>query len=232
MALPGDISTVALSGKYLQLDGSPAAGTVTFTLSQSIADSTGSVILPKGGITVTLDNNGSFTISLPATDDTDLHPTGFVYQVREELTTPKTTRSYAISLPTSPSTVNLAAVAPVADVGAVSAYVLKSGDTMTGDLTLTGGNVIAGTAGKGFQVKEGSNAKMGTATLVAGTKVVSNTSVTANSRVFLTVQSLGTVTAPKAIAVTARTAGTSFTITSADATDTSVVAWTLLEPAA
>lgn len=86
-------------------------------------------------------------------------------------------------------------------------------------------------AGKGLRVKEGSNAKQGTSTLVAGTVTVSNTSVTANSRILLTVQSLGTVTAPKAIAVTARTASTSFTITSEDATDTSVVAWQIFEPA-
>ena len=48
--------------------------------------------------------------------------------------------------------------------------------------------------------------------------------------ILLTAQSLGTVTAPKALAVTARTPGTSFTITSADATDTSVIGYTILEP--
>lgn len=91
-------------------------------------------------------------------------------------------------------------------------------------------DVIVTTAGKGLKVKEGSNARMGTSTLSAGSVVVSNTSVTANTRIFLTVQSLGTVAAPKAVAVTARSANTSFTITSADATDTSVVAWMLVEP--
>lgn len=84
--------------------------------------------------------------------------------------------------------------------------------------------------GNGVQVTEGTNAKQGTATLVAGTKVVANTAVTANSRIFLTVQSLGTVTSPHALAVTARTAGTSFTITSADNTDTSTVAYEIFEP--
>ena len=71
---------------------------------------------------------------------------------------------------------------------------------------------------------------LGVATLVDGTVTVSTAKVTTNSRIFLTVQSLGTVTAPVAIAVTARTASTSFTITSADATDTSVVAWQIIEP--
>ena len=87
------------------------------------------------------------------------------------------------------------------------------------------------TAGYGLQVKEGSNAKQGAATLVAGTVTVSNTSVTANSRIFLTAQSLGTVSTPQALAVTARSAGTSFTITSASSSDTSVVAWEIFEPA-
>jgi hypothetical protein len=93
------------------------------------------------------------------------------------------------------------------------------------------GNIVAALAGAGYLVKEGSNAKMGVATLVGGTVTVSTTKVTASSRIQLTTQALGTVTAPKAIAVTARTAGTSFTITSADATDTSTVAWLIMEPA-
>jgi hypothetical protein len=86
-------------------------------------------------------------------------------------------------------------------------------------------------AGKGIYVKEGSNATMGTATLSSGTVTVNTTKVTANSRIFLTIQSLGTVSVPKEIGVTARTAGTSFTITSADNTDTSVVSWIIIEPA-
>lgn len=102
-----------------------------------------------------------------------------------------------------------------------------------GSFTVFGGQATAlacGTAGGGLAIKEGANARSGVATLAAGTVTVANTSVTANTRIQLTVQSLGTVTAPKAVAVTGRTAGTSFTITSADATDTSVVAWLLVEP--
>jgi len=96
--------------------------------------------------------------------------------------------------------------------------------TLLGDFKL-------GTAGNGLYIKEGTNATMGVATLVGGTVVVSTTKVTATSRITLTIQSLGTVATPMAIGVTARTAGTSFTITSADATDTSVVGWQIFEPA-
>jgi hypothetical protein len=100
--------------------------------------------------------------------------------------------------------------------------------TVSGDVS-SGGNFVVTTAGKGLQIKSGTNARIGTATLAAGTVTVSNTSVTTSTRIFLTVQSLGTVSAPQPIAVTAQTAGASFVITSSDNTDTSVVAWMLVE---
>lgn len=95
--------------------------------------------------------------------------------------------------------------------------------SITGDLKLT-------TAGNGIYIKEGTNATMGICTLVLGTCTVNTTKVTANSRIQITAQSLGTVAVAQAIAVTARTAATSFVITSANATDTSVVAWIIVEP--
>ena len=75
------------------------------------------------------------------------------------------------------------------------------------------------------------NERMGIATLTAGTVTVSNTIVTATSRIFLTAQSLGTITVPAAYAISARTATTDFTILSSDASDTSEVAWMIVEPA-
>lgn len=100
----------------------------------------------------------------------------------------------------------------------------------TGDI-LDNGNIKLTTAGNGLYIKEGTNATMGVVTLVAGTATVSTTKVTANSRIFLTAQSLGTVTLGQGLAVSARSAGTSFTILSQSAVDTSVVAWHIFEPA-
>jgi hypothetical protein len=81
----------------------------------------------------------------------------------------------------------------------------------------------------GISVGEGTNLRMGRATLVAGTVTVSNTSVTAITEIFLTCQTPGGT--PGFLRVSARTAGTSFTILSSNAADTSVVAWLLVEPA-
>lgn len=104
--------------------------------------------------------------------------------------------------------------------------------TFGSDQSLTvAGNIISSAVGKGFQVKEGSNAKMGTATLNGTTAVVvSNTSVTATSRIFVTTNaSGGTVGVPY---VDTRSAGTSFSLKSTNAADTSTVAWVIFEPSA
>jgi hypothetical protein len=97
------------------------------------------------------------------------------------------------------------------------------------DKLATDDDFLVNVAGKGVRIKEGTNAKMGTGTLAGGTLVVANTSVTATSRIFLTAQSVGGTAG--ALAVTARTAGTGFTVTSTSGADTSVFAYLIIEPA-
>lgn len=116
--------------------------------------------------------------------------------------------------------------APVAGTNATItnpyAFWVKAGlSRLDGGLTMT-------TAGSGISIKEGTNATMGSATLSSGTVTVSTTKVTANSRIILTINSSsGTVGTPY---VSARSAGTSFTITSTSGSDASTVAWVILEP--
>jgi pectin methylesterase-like acyl-CoA thioesterase len=105
---------------------------------------------------------------------------------------------------------------------------------ISASLTLETGNIVSGefiakTAGKGISIKEGTNARMGVATLVAGTVVVNTTAVTANSRILLTTQSIGGTAG--FLVVLARTPGANFTISSSSGTDTSIVAWMIIEPA-
>jgi hypothetical protein len=91
-----------------------------------------------------------------------------------------------------------------------------------------GSAVIQG-AGNGLRIAEGANAKMGVSTLVAGTVVVATTAVAANSRIMLTCQDPNGGT-PGAEYVSARTAATSFTITSTNVLDTCIVAWMIVDP--
>lgn len=93
-----------------------------------------------------------------------------------------------------------------------------------GDFKLT-------TAGNGFAIKEGgAGDTMGVATLVGGTVVVNTTKVTANSRIFLTGEG-GNIVNLGSYSVSARTAGTSFTILSSNILDTNTVGWIIIEPA-
>lgn len=80
----------------------------------------------------------------------------------------------------------------------------------------------------GLAVAEGSNCKQGIAALTAGSVIVANTSVTANSRILLTSNTDGG--SPGFVRVSARTPGTSFTITSSNGADTSTIAYEIFEP--
>jgi hypothetical protein len=96
-------------------------------------------------------------------------------------------------------------------------------------LRLGAGSLNVQTAGQGVKIAEGSNAKQGTIVLNGTTAVVvSNTSVTASSRIFMTHQSISG--APGVPYVSARTPGTSFSVTSAASTDLGTVAYEIFEP--
>lgn len=100
--------------------------------------------------------------------------------------------------------------------------------TVANRVDVVGADLDIATLGRGLQINEGANARMGIATLVAGAAVVNNTTVTANTRIFLTPQATGGTVG--AIRVSGRTPGTSFTIASNQAGDTSPVAWLMIEP--
>lgn len=102
-----------------------------------------------------------------------------------------------------------------------------------GDVTAIDSNLICSAAGKGLQLKSGTGARAGNATLVGGTVTVANTTVTANTVVIPSRKTPGgTLGNSLSYSVSA---GTSFTITSVDATgvlsalDTSVCSFLLIE---
>ncbi|MEW2570507.1 glycosyl hydrolase family 28-related protein [Streptomyces sp. NPDC047070] len=124
--------------------------------------------------------------------------------------------------------------APPADVAGnlnVGGYLAAASGQSNGVWNLWAGAINAlniGSAGGGIAIKEGANARMGVATLVGGTVTVANTSVTATTRIAVFRQAAGGTLGHLSAT---RTAATSITITSSSATETSVVAWVLYEPA-
>lgn len=90
----------------------------------------------------------------------------------------------------------------------------------------TGKDLSVGVVGKTLKIKEGSNAKMGTVALSSGHVTVSTTALTSSSRIFLQHQ---TGSSPGFLYVSNRINGTSFDITSSNGSDSSTIAWLLIE---
>ena len=100
-----------------------------------------------------------------------------------------------------------------------------------GNITATNGNLSLAHAGNKLLIAATSSAtcSAGTFTLAgAATTVVSNSAVTANSLIFLQTAALGTVTAASTLAITSQSAGTSFTVTPSQSTDTSTVNYLII----
>ena len=111
MALPTNLSTVTVNGTYKNFLGNAVAGQVRFSLNSTpLVDSAEDIIVVPVSVTVNLDTNGSFTVTLPATDDPDVYPTGTQYLVEESFIGG---RSYYISLPAATSPVDISDIAPV-----------------------------------------------------------------------------------------------------------------------
>jgi hypothetical protein len=123
MPLTSNLSTVTVSGTYVDIQGNPIAGQVGFTPRAVLTDTVANQIVVPKKVTVTLDINGSFSTTLPATDDTDLTPYNFTYYVEELFTGGRT---YDINVPAG-SSLNLADVAAaILSTGAGNTYITTS----------------------------------------------------------------------------------------------------------
>lgn len=78
-----------------------------------------------------------------------------------------------------------------------------------------------------LNIPTGSNAAAGTGTLSGGTATISTTAVTSSSLIFLT-DTASSVTNVGTLTVSAKSAGTSFTVTSANVLDSSTFNWLIV----
>lgn len=155
MPLPGNISLVTVTGQFLTYVGASCTGTVTFRPSGDpwLKDASADATLVPGDIVCTLDVDGKLVgpvgavgvddvgVLLPATDDSDLAPTGFVYDVTVTLSG-QPAQEYSIALPAAETTVDLADLAPVTPVEGGGTTVVTSVNGITpnssGAVTLPG----------------------------------------------------------------------------------------------
>ncbi len=139
------LDLVTVTGQVLTLDGQPAVGKITFDTAVQLVDTTtGQAIFPLP-LTVRLDGSGTFTIDLPATDDPDLAPTGWTYQVTVDVTGSKR-RQFPLEIPVATAgPLELFLAAPVATSPGV--YITRGLQGDPGPTGPTGPTGPAGAAG-------------------------------------------------------------------------------------
>lgn len=122
MPLPEDVSTCLVTGSYVGFDGEPALGEVHFypTVSE-LRSASGVTILRSTEPLVAVLVNGELSISVPATDDPDLTPTGWGYKVVERFVNRTNDPVYSILAPAVG--VDLPTALPAAPVSALAPFV-------------------------------------------------------------------------------------------------------------
>lgn len=111
--LPDGIPTVTVTGRYLSLNdgGQPLSGQVIFRAPSLITFPDYDVIL-GGPVAAPLDATGAFRVELPATDAPGMNPTGWSYQVAEQLAGVPMNRVYNVLLSAETPAVDIADIAP------------------------------------------------------------------------------------------------------------------------
>lgn len=77
------MTQVTVTGTYHAPDGTPSYGVVTFT--PRVLQAAGATAFHLGSVSVSLDQLGHFSVSLIASDSSGLNPSGWTYQVREDI---------------------------------------------------------------------------------------------------------------------------------------------------
>lgn len=124
MSFPADLTTVIVTGRWLNLDQSPASGTVSFLGKYTLSNLVDNTFVIVGKIDAELDVNGQISVVLPAGNDPDWTPAGWTYTVIEQISDRPSDISYSFLLSTADApTIDLTHVVPIPPVTPVVAYI-------------------------------------------------------------------------------------------------------------
>jgi hypothetical protein len=144
MPLPANVTTVTVLGTFLTPEGNPSTGIVTFTPSAWLNNPGANIAIPNSSVSKTLGTAGDFTVLLPVTDDTDLSPENWVYNVSEVID--GVSQNYNILLPGTAApggTAFLADLVPAAPAGPEYYSLASSLSIGTVTTVATGGSATA-----------------------------------------------------------------------------------------
>lgn len=116
---------------YLNVDGTPATGTVKFKPSVTSVLEDDSIVYGPTEVPLV---NGRINVELTATDETN--PEGWTYRVTERIDG-RRWRAFNIQLSEDVESINLADVIPVEDISIVSPYILREGSYIIRSISAT-----------------------------------------------------------------------------------------------
>ena len=109
MPLATSLTTVTITGNYVNFEGTAIQGQIRFTLGDVLRNGTDDQMVAPSSIVVPL-SSGAFSVVLPATNDPDIIPNPFTYTVEESFSGGRT---YTISVPyTTVGSLDLADLSP------------------------------------------------------------------------------------------------------------------------
>jgi hypothetical protein len=144
MPLPGDITTIVLTGTYLAADGSALAGQVSFAPSSVLTDTAGEVILGQFPLPARLQpGTGSFSVALPCTDNAGLSPAGWMWQAVIQV--PGSFGHFWFLLPsTLGDTADISSVTPATEPPPPGSVFVSSVNGQSGAVTVSAGHFTQG----------------------------------------------------------------------------------------
>jgi hypothetical protein len=134
MALGPNLTTVTITGSFVDFEGNPIEGQVRFSISEVLRNGTDDQMVAPSSVVVPL-SSGSFSVSIPATNDPDVVPNPFEYTVEESF---PNGRTYQISIPyTTSGSLDLADLSPDPALSEtfVAAVDLTSWNTLESNIT-------------------------------------------------------------------------------------------------
>jgi hypothetical protein len=108
VSIPGDLSTVVVTGLFQDAAGSLLRGSITLTPSAVVRDATGKVVV-DGPLTYWLSRGSFATAPLVATDNEGLTPQGWSFDVMVALENSQPV-AYSLAIPHEPSPVDISAL--------------------------------------------------------------------------------------------------------------------------
>jgi hypothetical protein len=134
MALGPNLTTVTITGSYVDFEGTPIEGQIRFSIGEVLRNGTDDQMVAPSSVVVPL-SSGSFSVAIPATNDPDVVPNPFEYTVEESFANGRT---YEISIPyTTSGSLDLVDISPdpALSESYVAAIDLTSWNTLESNIT-------------------------------------------------------------------------------------------------